>query len=359
MFGAYDDHTPGAFGPPASWCIPRLFLVWYVPSSLGGGLCHFSTVHSRHDIRIRVKEVATLVERYGSVTLVVQDGLGDAVEDEGRVLIRDIGTAGGRLRRAFLGGWRMWRTVQEIRPTVAHFHDPELIPVGLALKLSGSSVVYDVHEDLPRQILSKHWIAAWLRRPVAALATPSIADRFPKAKTITIQNFPLLDELWSVDGRAFTERPAIAAYVGGITGIRGAREMVRAIDHVPERHELRLVMAGTFAPAALGEELAAQPGWAKTNAVGFLPRPDLARLLSDFSSICPRASQWSRRTSRSGDRLWKEPGAACWSTHSTPGRLPKLWNGCWTIRRRPRPWVGAAVALWNPVSTGRRSPKNC
>jgi glycosyltransferase involved in cell wall biosynthesis len=57
--------------------------------------------------------------------------------------------------------------------------------------------------------------------------------------------------------------------------------MVQAIDRVPERHELRLVMAGTFGPATLVEQLVAQRGWAKTKMVGFLARPDLARLLSE------------------------------------------------------------------------------
>lgn len=267
-------------------------------SLLDGGLCHFSTVHPRHDTRIRLKEVATLAECYGSVTLVVQDGLGDEVEDAGRVIIRDIGLAGGRLRRALQGGWRMWRMARQIRPLVSHFHDPELLLVALALKLTGSTVIYDAHEDLPRQILSKRWIASWLRRPIAALAaaamwfagraldsivaaTPSIADRFPKRKTTTVQNFPLLNELRKPHDREVAERLATAVYVGVITEMRGAREMVQAIDRVPGRHRLRLAMAGTFMPHALAKDLAAEPGWAKTEVMGFLGRPDLARLLND------------------------------------------------------------------------------
>src|SRR5581483_5637020 len=65
------------------------------------------------------------------------------------------------------------------RGDVYHFHDPELIPWGLALRLLGKRVVYDVHEDLPRYLLIKHWVAPVLRRPLSRMASGIewIADR--------------------------------------------------------------------------------------------------------------------------------------------------------------------------------------
>jgi len=197
-----------------------------------------------------------------------------------------------------IGSWRMWRALRAARPRVAHFHDPELIPVGLALKVTGVRMIYDVHEDVPRHILSKHWMAGWLRRPVAAAvaaaewvaslsfdnivaATPTIAARFPIAKTVLVQNFPLLNELWTAEAVPYGERPARVIYVGGITRVRGAREMVAAVGLVPADHGLRLILGGDCSPATLRGELETLPGWSRTDATGFLQRPAFGKLLGE------------------------------------------------------------------------------
>ena len=259
---------------------------------------HLTTVHPRHDTRIRIKQVGSLADRLSvPVTLFVQDGLGDALEADGRVRIRDTGAPEqGRFARMTRGAWRMYRAVRAERPTVAHFHDPELIPVGLALKLSGVKVVYDVHEDLPRQLRSKGWVRGWLRgglalgvealewfavRVFAAVvpATPKIGERFPSAKTTVVQNFPLKAELVTANERPYRDRPADFAYVGGITGIRGAREMVEALGFLGDERGVRLRIGGTFHPAGLRDELQGLPGWTKVDALGWVDRPRVADLL--------------------------------------------------------------------------------
>lgn len=225
----------------------------------------------------------------------VADGLGDA-ESNG-VSVHDIGRpTGGRIGRALIGAWRAFRAVRRLGPRVVHFHDPELIPVGMMLRLFGHHVVYDVHEDVPRQILTKHWIPALVRRPASWMmsfmewfgarvfsaivtATPKIAERFPVHKTVVVQNFPIREELVVPDALPYANRPPVFVYVGGITPLRGAREMVEAIGLVPKDYGARLRLAGSFTPEGLKSKLMALDGWARTDFLGWATRPQVATLL--------------------------------------------------------------------------------
>ncbi|MCF8012714.1 MAG: glycosyltransferase, partial [Clostridiales bacterium] len=244
-------------------------------------IIHLTTVHTRTDIRIRVKQTASLAGKLAaSVALFVQDGKGFEADESSGVQVVDTGPKfRSRVMRMTLGAWRMLRAVQKARPDVAHFHDPELIPVGLTLKLSGIKVVYDVHEDVPRQILTKYYLPAVFRKPAAWFmeavewiagmcfdaivpATPKIAMRFPAGKTVVVQNFPILEELVAPQPVTYEQRPPDFAYVGGITRARGAMEMVEASGLVSP-DEARLRLAGAFSPKNLQSEIEALPGWDK------------------------------------------------------------------------------------------------
>ena len=258
-------------------------------------IAHLTTVHPRVDARIRIKEVASLTKSLAEpVLLFVQDGRGDNIEAGGMVRIIDIGPPpAGRLARMTLGVWRMWRAVRPLRPRLVHFHDPELIPLGLLLECFGHQVVYDVHEDLPRQALTKYWLPAFVRQPVSWIAsimewlaarifnaivpaTPKIAERFPLSKTTTVQNFPILDELVKTEVIPYRERPAQFAYIGGLTRERGACEMVNALTHLAN---VQLHLAGVFQPSALQTEIEALPGWRKVVFAGWANRIKVAEIL--------------------------------------------------------------------------------
>ena len=196
--------------------------------------------------------------------------------------------------------WRrlpeIYRLARRVDADVYHLHDPDLIPAGLMLGANGAKVVYDAHEDSPVQARS-----IYLERPsvgrMASLAwrafeaaasrrfdgfvcsTPTIAGNFPSAKTVTVRNFPLLDEFAPPappNGRANA-----AVYVGGITGIRGAREMVKAVGLLPGKLRATLLLAGRFpghdsvAPAQV-EQL---PGWERVRYLGWQDRSGVLEAL--------------------------------------------------------------------------------
>ena len=80
--------------------------------------------------------------------------------------IRWIELAGGRIRRVVHAGWMVVRGKYE----VASLHDPEMLPVGLVAGLLGRTVVFDVHENVPGQLITKDWLPRVLRRPLSWLS---------------------------------------------------------------------------------------------------------------------------------------------------------------------------------------------
>lgn len=263
-------------------------------------ICHLTSVHPVFDVRIFLKECQTLAEAGYETVLIAphdQDMPFAPPSTTKGVRIRAVPRANSRRARLLKTARHVLKAALEEQADLYHFHDPELIPVGLLLKRWGKRVLYDVHEDVPRQILNKEWIPAalrWLASLVAwgserlaawaldgiVAATPAIARRFPSRKTITVQNFPLLGELVQPNPLPYGERPANILYVGGITAIRGIREMVEAIAQLPESLDARLVLAGSFSPPSLEEEMRQLPGWARVEFVGWQSREGIATLMA-------------------------------------------------------------------------------
>lgn len=257
-------------------------------------VAHLTSVHPADDVRIFVKECRSLAAAGYDVFLVAP---GDQRQVADGVHLVPVTRPRTRLERMTRTAWSILRSSQRLRAQVYHFHDPELIPIGVLLKLGGKCVIYDVHEDLPRQILDKDWIHPLLRAPIAWLAsvgeslagrvldatvaaTPTIAARFPRSSTAIVRNLPILEEL-APDSRTseYQKRAATVAYVGGIAATRGAHQMVAATNLVSRRHSPRLVLAGRFQPPALAAELARIPGWDRVDVAGWLGRTEVAGLL--------------------------------------------------------------------------------
>ncbi|HEX2013216.1 MAG TPA: glycosyltransferase family 4 protein [Roseateles sp.] len=254
---------------------------------------HLTTVHPRDDIRIFHKECRSLAAAGYRVTLLVGDGLGDAEVDGVRIV--DLGPRpAGRLQRMREQPRRALARVRELRPTLVHFHDPELLPVGVQLQREGMLAVYDAHEDVPRQILTKQWIPAPLRpalsrvfefyenrqvrrlRAVVA-ATPHIRDRFAAlgVTALTVANYPHPTEL-AVPSEGVSREPALC-YVGGITRTRGALQMVQLLERLPG---VRLLLCGSMEDAALEQQLRALPGWRQVDYLGRVDRAGVREVMA-------------------------------------------------------------------------------
>lgn len=172
--------------------------------------------------------------------------------------------AGNRLRRIVFGKGRLLRRLRALQADIYHAHDPELLPVILALRMMGKRVVYDAHEHLRDSLASKPYLHPCLGRIVAAgasaveafvarrcavvvAATPVIGAQFPGPKTRVIHNYPIVEELATPprDLADFVSRPPHGIYVGTLTQLRRADEMFAASDMLCSRYpDGRLIVAG-------------------------------------------------------------------------------------------------------------------
>jgi glycosyltransferase involved in cell wall biosynthesis len=169
--------------------------------------------------------------------------------------------------------WRLYRLALREDADVYHFHDPELIVVGLLLKLRGKKVIWDVHEHYPNSILDKFWISKSLRRLVSRsfdlfermvvrffdyviYTTPFVGARYEKlrARSGRIENYPLVKL-----AKAFERRPQKKViYLGGMSRIRGLVEVIEAFSLVVKEYPgWELCLVGSCRPVAFEEELKA------------------------------------------------------------------------------------------------------
>lgn len=255
-------------------------------------IAHLTSAHERHDTRIFLKMCRSLAAAGHDVSLVVADGLGDEQLDG--VHIFGVDKPRGRLERMRSATRRVLAKALELDTDLYHLHDPELLPAGLALRRRGKRVVFDAHEDLPRQILSKHYLHPLVRRPLSAAvgrfehfacrrltyvigATPAICDKFASLGigATNINNYPMLGEL--ADDVQRSEKGTDVAYVGGIAAIRGIRQVVTAMEFC--RTEVRLNLVGEFAEKDVKAEVSTFPGWPKVRELGFLSRQEVKKVL--------------------------------------------------------------------------------
>ena len=258
-------------------------------------IAHVSIIHIPLDIRIFMKECRTLARAGHDVHLLVPEAPAEVVD--GVRLHRLPWPAGGkRFRRTLRLLPEVYRRARAVQADVYHFHDPHLIPVGLALKRVGAAVVYDAHEDSPKQAVSVHsrwplkgharretWrVLEWRagqRFDAFVAASPTIACRFPPARTVLVRNFALLEEFpaLSFDGAAVPhrEREARVVYAGGMATVRSIHEMVDMIGLMPSDFQAQLVLLGEIRRPELEAELRAKPSWAKVDYLGFRPRGEM------------------------------------------------------------------------------------
>lgn len=239
-------------------------------------VCILTTVHPPFDTRIFHKQAKTLVRAGYDVTLIAQHEKDEVVDG---VRIVALPKLRNRFVRIFCLTWRAFRLALRQQADIYHFHDPELLPIGVLLKLlTRAKVIYDVHEDVRRQILNKSWLPSWSRRFLVltyalcegiclpfidriVIAEDSYIKHFrDRWNVVAIRNYPLLSYFKLSRGTNAEGRPENTFevfYVGGVTRLRGTIQLVEALRILKSDgyQRVRLRLVGPLMPPSLKTEL--------------------------------------------------------------------------------------------------------
>lgn len=255
---------------------------------------HISTVHPAFDIRIFQKECKSLADSGIHVNLVITH---DKEELVNNVKIIPLPTFKNRFTRIFFKPFVAFYLSLKTKANLFHFHDPELIPIGLLLKIFGKKVIYDVHEDVSSQILYKYWIHKKLRIPISVAfktfesfaakffdgivtATPHIKSIFIKKNknTCNVNNYPIKEESVDYDFINIKKKnERVLCYIGGISKERGIFEVLKALEGT----DIKLHLAGSVSPKNLLKALEKEKGWKNVVYFGLVSRPEAASILSN------------------------------------------------------------------------------
>jgi glycosyltransferase involved in cell wall biosynthesis len=251
-------------------------------------VAHLSIAHAADDTRIFHKQCRSLAGAGYEVHLITAR---PAAAIEAGVRLHCLapnskpGALPRRPRLLYRSLVRAWR----LRAGIYHLHDPHLIPVGLALSLSGARVVYDVHEDHPGwarvkyrarprwgrtagllwtllEALARRWLDCFV------CANEAIASRFPHGRTIVVHNFPRAGDFPDPGALPYDRRPPAVLFVGVQSAGRGFWEAVRAMELVPETLGAHLRLVGRVIPPGLLDEVVGHPGWQRVQYSPWQPR---------------------------------------------------------------------------------------
>lgn len=255
---------------------------------------HMTTVHKPFDVRIFHKECKSLVAAGYRVSLLQSDC--EAAEVDG-VTIVPIRRRKHRLARMTLGVADAVVMASRIRADIVHFHDVELIWGALVLKLMGKTVVYDVHEDVAKDLDDKAYLPRWLRAPLRLAvhgfefaaqricdriigATSAIHARFAADRATLVRNSPILGEFSGGDYPPFETRSNVAVYLGGLAAFNGPVSMVAAIGEVDAALDPRLILGGSFPDPAVESRVRGSAGWQRVDFRGWVDRGDIAAIFA-------------------------------------------------------------------------------
>ncbi|MDA8387668.1 MAG: glycosyltransferase family 4 protein [Nitrospiraceae bacterium] len=252
-------------------------------------VCIITTAHRAFDDRIFHKEGQSLVRAGYEVVLIAPH---EREETVGGIHIIPLPGAGRTARRLLLAALRAYLLAVKTGVSIYHIHDPDLLPAGILLKALGGKkrkVIYDVHEDYGKKMLSKKGMgrrlmagfftsfeaAAARMLDYVVAADSNIKKKFSGVGAEVIGNYPPLN-FSAAPGRR-GGRTMRMVYTGGICRDRGSRVMIEMMKYL-EDCAVELHLAGAILDT---KDSCLFTSTGKVAYHGFIPWQDVMKRLAD------------------------------------------------------------------------------
>jgi glycosyltransferase involved in cell wall biosynthesis len=225
-------------------------------------VCILTSAHPALDTRIFHKQARSLATAGYSVVVIGRHEKNEVIDG---IEIIALSKPRHRISRILLRTLKVLYLAIRQNANVYHFHDLELLIAGILLKkVFRKKVVYDIHEDEPKSILSKEYIPSSLRTKMSAsirffqkkaarhfdyvvAAGQDIADSFAGTpvygKIVVVRNVPPQEFIQACEKKGNYSANGVV-YAGVLSKQRGIKELVEAINYV--RSDAQLHLLGSF-----------------------------------------------------------------------------------------------------------------
>jgi glycosyltransferase involved in cell wall biosynthesis len=228
-------------------------------------VCILTTVHNPLNTRVYHKEARAAVEAGHEVSMIAHNVPTNNNYD---VEFYSLGTTKNRFQR-----WshipRTYAIARNMDADIYHFHDPELLPVGVLLaQQTDARVIYDAHEDYGYTAITyREWIPSVIRPSIAKVfpwCQSTLANRLDAVITTTdstaeqfrdlghphvevIHNYPKTNNIIFDTPEIQPNEGITLVYVGTLEPARGIFAMLNLVRELVERGEnVELWLVGTF-----------------------------------------------------------------------------------------------------------------
>jgi len=245
-------------------------------------ICIISSVHRWNDTRIFYKEASSLAKKYNVELHAIANF---KYKNKNNVSIYGLSKYNSRVLRPLNWMKLFYRTLKS-SSEVVHFHDPELIIIGLILKFfTNKKIIYDIHEDYSKTILDKEWLGyKWIRKVISIIfkkfemlssklfeGNIVVLDQWEDKyqNSVSVKNFPIIFKNELDKNRKKNK----VVYIGNLCKERGIIEMLKSFELVLQKsNNISFDIIGTWANDQIKEEaLQIVSANKNINYLGFLP----------------------------------------------------------------------------------------